>query len=57
MESTGITHYGDVRTFKDEGMPVHNFPSQFGVLRVEFIVDFPRRLNKEQVAALKDVLP
>merc|ERR1712146_447268 len=36
-----VVHYGEVRKFPGEGMPVHNFPSQFGDLHVEFRVDFP----------------
>ena len=52
-----IVRYGETRTFKGEGMPVHNFPSQFGNLHVEFIVDFPRRLNDKQIEQLKSVLP
>ena len=52
-----IIRYGEVRTYKDEGMPVHNFPSQFGNLLVEFIVDFPRQLTENQIQQLKSVLP
>jgi DnaJ-class molecular chaperone len=52
-----IVRYGETRTFKGEGMPVHNYPSQFGNLHVEFIVDFPRRLSETQIEQLKAVLP
>ena len=52
-----VVHYGEVRKFPGEGMPVHNFPSQFGDLHVEFRVDFPRQLNEKQIEELQRVLP
>ena len=36
----------------EEGMPHHNFPSQKGILMVEFEVDFPSKLNSEQREAI-----
>merc|ERR1740130_811264 len=35
-----IVRYGETRTFKGKGMPLHNTPSEYGNLHVEFIVDF-----------------
>ena len=52
-----VVHYGEVRKFQGEGMPVHNFPSQFGDLHVEFRVDFPRSFNQQQIDDLNRVLP
>ena len=52
-----VVNYGEVRKFKGEGMPVHNYPSQFGDLHVEFRVDFPRSFNEQQIEDLKRVLP
>ena len=52
-----IVRYGETRTFKGEGMPLHNTPSEYGNLHVEFIVDFPRHLNEKQIEQLKSVLP
>jgi len=46
--SSSVTKPFEVRRFKDEGMPVHNFPSQKGSLFVKFVVDFPPRLNPKQ---------
>jgi DnaJ-class molecular chaperone len=52
-----IVRYGEVRTFEGEGMPIHGTPSEYGNLHVEFIVDFPRRLNENQIDLLKKLLP
>jgi DnaJ-class molecular chaperone len=42
--------------YANEGMPVHNFPSQHGSLHVKFIVDLPASLTKEQKEALDKAL-
>jgi len=47
-----VTRPGDVLTLRGEGMPVHNFPSEFGDLKAAIIVDFPAALTAEQAAAL-----
>lgn len=57
IESKGVTRFGQVRKYEGEGMPVHNFPSQFGDLHVEFEVRFPRSFTKEQVEELRRILP
>lgn len=41
-----------VMRIAEEGMPYHNFPSQKGILLVEFEVTFPRKLTQEQVTAI-----
>lgn len=53
VTQTGITRPFQVVTLKGEGMPVHNFPSEFGDLHVKFYVDFPRTLTDEQAAAIE----
>jgi DnaJ-class molecular chaperone len=52
-----IVRYGEVRTFEWEGMPIHGTPSEYGNFLVDFIVDFPRRLNENQIDQLKKLLP
>lgn len=42
-----------VRNVEGEGMPVHQVPSQRGVLSVKYIVDLPRTLTDEQKAAVE----
>ena len=37
-----------VKTIKGEGMPIHQFPSEFGDLHVKFIVQMPKKLNDAQ---------
>jgi DnaJ-class molecular chaperone len=45
-----------VMQFKNEGMPVHNFPSQFGTLHVKFELVFPQSLTDHQKEELKKIL-
>jgi len=40
-----------------EGMPVHEVPSQYGDMFLEFDVHFPKTLNPSQVAKLRELLP
>lgn len=49
-----VTKPAEVLTLKGEGMPVHNFPSEFGDLKVTITVDFPPTLTEEQAAALTE---
>lgn len=53
VESTGITKPFEVRVMQDEGMPVHNVPSEHGSLHVKFEVDFPTSLTSEQKELVK----
>jgi len=48
LERKEVTPPGYVLTLKDEGMPMHNFPSQSGTLHVEFSVRFPTQLTQAQ---------
>jgi DnaJ-class molecular chaperone len=45
------------RRIEGEGMPLHNTPSQFGALEIEFNVLFPDALSQAQRDRLGDVLP
>ena len=51
------TQPNEVMKIKEEGMPVHNFPSQHGDLHVKLKLQMPRSLTDSQKAALKDSLP
>lgn len=48
-----ITKPGFVKRVKGEGMPVHNFPSDFGDLHVKFTVQMPTSLTEEQAKAIE----
>ena len=52
-----IVRDGEVRTFTGEGMPVHGTPSEAGNLHVTFVVEFPKRLDNNQLVQLKKLLP
>jgi len=56
VKHDGVTQPFEVRKVANEGMPVHNFPSQKGTLHVKFIVDLPKTLSGEQKAALDKIL-
>jgi DnaJ-class molecular chaperone len=47
-----VTRPGEVLVLKGEGMPRHNFASEFGDLRVTVSVEFPKKLSAEQADAL-----
>jgi len=49
-----ITKPGDVIKLRGEGMPVHNFPSEFGDLFVTCHVDFPAEVTQAQTQALQE---
>jgi len=44
----GITPPGYVQEILDEGMPLHEFPSEQGKLYIEYVVVFPTSLTDEQ---------
>mmetsp|Transcript_20723 Transcript_20723/g.26408 ORF Transcript_20723/g.26408 Transcript_20723/m.26408 type:complete len:540 (-) Transcript_20723:730-2349(-) len=46
-----------VMKLQGEGMPVHEVPSQYGDMFLEFDVHFPKTLNPSQVAKLRELLP
>eukprot|EP00941_MAST-03F_sp_MAST-3F-sp1_P000558 g558.t1 len=51
----GVTKHGYEMILKDEGMPVFNFPSEFGVMKITFDVVFPYSLTPRDKELLKDV--
>ena len=44
------------RILQNEGMPIHNVPSQFGHLEIEFDVVFPTSLSEIQRQKLAEIL-
>jgi DnaJ-class molecular chaperone len=57
VQSETITKPYSVKTIRDEGMPVHNFASESGKLKVTFNVVFPRTLTATQKNVAAEVLP
>jgi len=53
---TEVTPPNFVLKVAGEGMPVHSTPSVHGDLYVEFIVDFPESITKEQAESFKKLL-
>jgi len=45
-----------VLVLKGQGMPVHEFPSEYGNLKVKLNVVFPRKLTDKQTAAIHETL-
>ncbi|KAG5479543.1 hypothetical protein CUR178_03304 [Leishmania enriettii] len=52
-----ITKPGDVKCVIGEGMPVHKQVNRFGNLIIEFMVDYPDRIEAEQLRLLRQALP
>lgn len=46
---------GVFKTIKELGMPFHNSPYKFGHLYIDFVIDFPNKLNEEEVKKLTEV--
>jgi len=44
-----------VKQIKEEGMPIHNFPSTRGDLFVRFIVELPKTLSENDKKMLKQI--
>merc|ERR1719181_614003 len=57
LKAGGLTRPFQTRVIPDEGMPVHNFPSESGNLRVTYNVVFPTYLTRAQQAVVRDALP
>jgi len=56
ISSSGVTIPGQVRKIDGEGMPIHNDPSSFGSLFVEYNVVFPTSLTEEQKNLFREIL-
>lgn len=52
-----ITKPGDVKAVVGEGMPVQKQPNKFGDLIIEFLVDYPERIEESQLQLLRQALP
>ena len=46
--SDSVISHGDVKKIKGEGMPRHQFPSEFGDLFVKFVIIMPKKLTDEE---------
>uniref|UniRef100_A0A7S2SEU7 J domain-containing protein n=1 Tax=Mucochytrium quahogii TaxID=96639 RepID=A0A7S2SEU7_9STRA len=51
-----VTYPFETVVLNGEGMPIHEVPSQFGDLHVTFDIQFPKKLNAEQIKELRDIL-
>ena len=56
VSRTEVTKPFQTIVLEEEGMPVHEVPSQFGDMHVTFEVQFPSSLSKAQILALKEAL-
>ena len=56
LSASGTTRPFQTRVIEDEGMPVHNFPSESGNLRVTYNVIFPDALTQAQKKVVREVL-
>jgi len=50
IDYSGIISPGQVITLRDEGMPVHGVPSEFGSLHVNVSIEMPRMLSADERA-------
>lgn len=46
---------GVFKTVKDLGMPFHNAPYKYGNLYIDFEIDFPDKLNEQEIKDLSEV--
>ena len=53
VKQTKVTTPGEVKRIKGEGMPQHNFPSEFGDLFVKFSIKMPKELTDAQRQAIE----
>lgn len=57
VEERSPVYYGQMRTLKGLGMPIHNMASEKGNLFVRYEVELPEDLSASQREQLKSVLP
>jgi DnaJ-class molecular chaperone len=55
LTANKVTKPMETQKIKGEGMPFHNFPSQFGDLYVKMKVDFPSALSDLQKQVIEDL--
>jgi len=56
IKNTGVTPPGFVKIIQNEGMPLHNVPSDHGNLVIKFTVIFPGKLTSQQQQGIKALL-
>lgn len=56
IERTGVTKPGAKDSIVNEGMPVHNFPSDRGTMVANYIIDLPKKLSEDQKAVIAEIL-
>jgi DnaJ-related protein SCJ1 len=56
IASSDITIPFQINKIQGEGMPLKDYSSEFGNLKVKFIVDFPKSLTNEQKEQIKSLL-
>lgn len=49
IEKSRVTQPGEVEVLKGEGMPLHNDPSTFGDMFVEYKIDIPEVFTDAQI--------
>lgn len=57
IKQEAVSKPNEVLKIREEGMPVHNFPSQHGDLHVKLKLQMPKSLGEAARAAIKDNLP
>ena len=57
LKHNDITYHEKIRKYKNEGMPIHNYPSDFGDMFIEYRVKFPNTLNDKQKQELIKLFP
>lgn len=55
IESNSVVQPFSVKIIKEEGMPVHNFPSQKGDLHVKFVIRLPSKINEKDKELLRKI--
>ncbi len=55
IEKKKITRPGEVEKIRGEGMPIYEYPSDYGDLIVTYEVEFPKVLDNEQRELFKKV--
>jgi len=56
IKKSDITKPNEVISIEDEGMPHHQYPSQFGSLFVELNIKMPTSLTEQQKTAIREIL-
>ena len=56
LEGQGVTQPEEVRTVKDEGMPLHEASSDKGDLLVTYSIRWPKKLSEQQKEAVRALL-